>query len=114
MSSLWDDLKLSGAVLLDALNPANWVTGSAPLTGAAVEAENAAKQGRDFEAEWAVKMGANGGGKVVEAAKKTANDVGEKVKQGVDWLPWVLGGAAVVALAVYVAPAFVAGKAASS
>lgn len=113
--SLWDDVKLGAAALLDAANPANWVTGSAPLTAAAVEAENATAQARDFEAEWALKMGAAGGlDKLKQAATDTADQVKERVSKGVDWLPWVLAGAAVVALAVYVAPAVIAGKVAKS
>lgn len=118
MSSLWDDLKLSSAAFVDALNPANWVTGSAPLTALAVEAERADKEGRSIDVKAALANSKGGLAKIGKAAGQTAEQVADKAKSAASWAPWVLGGVAVVALigaaVVYGAPVVAAAKAVKS
>lgn len=112
--SLWDDFKLGVAGIADLANPINWATGASPLVGLALESEKAEAEGRDFDVFEGVRIGTDGLKKTKAAASKTADQVKEKVKRAVDWLPWVAVGAGVIALAVYVGPAIIAGRVAKS
>lgn len=113
MSSFWSDLKdnaaLVGAAALDAANPANWIDGTAPLTAALAEAQNAEREGREFSQKRADDSAKGGLRTIGKAAEATADDVKKKAEVGFGWLPWILGGAAVVvtlvAVAPYIAPA---------
>lgn len=112
-ADLWDNTVVAGAVVVDAANPANWVTGSAPLTAAAAEYQNAQRDGRDFDADRAVRSGAVGASTVKDAVVATGEDLKKKA-DGLWWLPWALGaGALVVGAAVaypYAAPFLAAVK----
>lgn len=109
-----DNLAVVNAAAADAIDVRNWFTGEAPRTAAIVEEQIAERENRPVS-QARIDASAKGGlGTIKDAGAATVNDVAEKAKEAGTflgkWGPWILGGAAVLAVGVIALPYVSAAK----
>lgn len=114
LDEFYDNVAVIGAAASDIADVRNWIDGTAPNTAAIVERQLAEREGREVDQGRIDRSTEGGLGRIGDAAGETVDQIADKAKNAGTflgkWGPWILGGAAVLAVGVIALPYVSAAK----